>query len=128
MILQFIAATFLKFHQQCGCPCGISHLVGVVEEGVRIGCLRTFKGLLDMFQVIGHRRLVEMVYHQSLATRCSSLYAHHTIFDIHSHQLGLLRCAISQVATCNLLSHVTSLSVLIEHHFLKESILGIFLG
>ena len=69
-----------------------------------------------------------MVDDQSLTARRSSFYAHHAVFDIHSHQLGLLQCAIGQVAAGNLLGDVTSLSALIEHHLFQEGVLGVFLG
>ena len=92
MLFEFIATTFLKLLEEGRSPGGFAHLVAVIKESTWIERACAFEGCLDMFEVVGHSTLVEVVDDQSFATRGSTLHLHHTIADIDGNNapLGLI--------------------------------------
>ena len=61
MLLELVAPPLLKLLEKRGRPSGISHLVTVIKEGVRVGGMGALEGFLYMVKIIRHSALVEVV-------------------------------------------------------------------
>ena len=139
MVFQLIAATSLKLLKKVRRPCGIGHLIRVVEERVRVGRPCALEGLFDVFQVVGNGFLVEMVHHQSLTARRSTLHLHYAVAHVDGNHaprvfLVTLRRCPCQFAVDHQISHVGRSGRLlawpvysVNHHLLQARIFPVFL-
>ena len=74
VLAQVVAATLLKFVEECWRPVGTIDLVAVVEERMRPADARFGKGFVETFQVVAHGIAVEVVDDKPLATRGCALH------------------------------------------------------
>ena len=128
VLFQLVAAPFLKLFEEGRGPCGLCHLVGVVEERMRIRCLCAFESLFNVAQVVGYGMAVEVVDDQSFPAGCSALYLHDTIAHIQCYDapcvvvrraLGSLPC---QLPVGHGRSHVDGHVLAIHHDFIQPTV------
>ena len=74
VIFQSVTAPSGKLLKQCGRPVGTIHLITVVEHRGGEWCATLFEGTVKLVKITPHRLSVEMVYHESLATGCSTFH------------------------------------------------------
>ena len=67
-VLQAVTPPLLKLLRKCWCPIGTVYLITVVEECVWERCIGLCESLLDMLEVMGYSRRVEMVDYETLTT------------------------------------------------------------
>ena len=89
VFFQFVAASLLELFEERRCPCGISHLIAVVEECVRVGGTRAFKGLLNVTKIIRHSLAVKMVDNQSLTAGSCPFHLHDSVTDVQGDDAPL---------------------------------------
>ena len=133
MLFELIAASFLEFLEESGCPRGVGHLIRIVEESVRVGGVCALKGLLNMAKIIRHRTAVEVVDDQAFTAGCCALYLHHAVANVDGNDapLVLLLSALGglprQAAVADEWGHIDGTCRPVDHHFRQTGVLTVFL-